>query len=73
MIDYYEMIEMIKRGEEFIITCFGKRYWISQTKEYIIFTSVEDRESQYFSSLDEFLSDAKINGHFLSNLKSEIK
>ncbi len=33
MFDYYEMIE---RSEEFAIPCLGKRYWISQTKEYIL-------------------------------------
>lgn len=72
MITYEEMIEMIERGEEFIITYSGNRYWISQTKDYIILTPIDTGESQLYTDLEDFLKNATLGDYHLCCLKEEL-
>ncbi|MBF0819111.1 hypothetical protein [Streptococcus acidominimus] len=72
MISYEEMIEMIERGEEFIITYAENRYWISQTQDYIILTPIDTGESQLYSDLEDFLENATFGEYRLCNLKDEL-
>ncbi|MCW6659480.1 hypothetical protein NHG25_03190 [Aerococcaceae bacterium NML191292] len=65
--------EMIDRGDEFIISYKMKQYWISQTKEYIILTLIENEESQYFNTLEDFLENARMfDGNLLNAVKNQI-
>lgn len=73
MLDYNELIKRIGWGEEFPFTFKNKAYWISQNTDGYYLTCVDDEFSQAFTTAEELVQKAKIQGQTLLQIWEDIK
>ena len=68
---YKEMLELLEIGEEFYITYQSKKYWISQTEDFIVLTKY-DGSYHTFNSVLDFDMHARIEGEPIKTLWEQL-
>ncbi len=66
-----EMLGLLVIGEEFYITYQSKKYWISQTEDFIVLTKYDGSYNTFDSVLD-FDKRARIDGETIQTLWEQL-